>query len=155
MSTTENLNETVRTFKAEMKDGSRVTYKVSWQGYMDFDVREDGEPSTWTHPFDDRRCSWSITGRIVRSVAIVIAGQNYIDPRLTQVLYKPVNNVGSSFSLANLHPENCNDCADRRNSDLQDMRSSVNGSLEGTADDDIQNVYKELAGQPEVLHVNV
>ncbi len=151
----EALNQDVRLFKAQTKDGSKVTYKVSWQGYADMNVHEDGGPSTFTHPIDDRRCSWNISGYIMRRVAVVVAGQDYWNDSISKVFDSAHGGEGSPFVLLNLHPENCNDCRDRRDSDYNDMKNRVNGSLKAVADADVQDVIAAIKGLPGMVDVNV
>ena len=151
----EALNQDVRLFKADLQDGSKITYKVAWQGYVDMSVHEDGGPSTWTHPIDDRRCSWNVSGYITRRVAVSIAGQDYWNDQLSTVFNQGHAGEGGAFVVQNLRPENCNDCADRRNSDYGDMKNNVNGSLKSVADSDVQQVITSIKGLPGIVNVNI
>ncbi|HEX9947184.1 MAG TPA: hypothetical protein VGA98_06555 [Allosphingosinicella sp.] len=152
---TEELNNSSRVFRARLEDGSQVTYKAMWQGYVDLDTREDGRPSTWDHPFDDRRCHWSANGRIVRSVAVVIAGQEYWNDSLTTAFSQGQQGIGSGLVLTELRPENCNDCRDRRESDFADMRNRVNGALAGIVEADLPEVLEGIRGLPGIVEVNL
>ena len=44
----EQLNTDSRSFDVKFKDGSVITHTITWIGAMDYDVREDGGPSTIT-----------------------------------------------------------------------------------------------------------
>ena len=150
----EDLNQTTRTFRASVNDGSVVLYKVAWQGFVNINVHEDGGPSTWTDPIDDRRCSWNISGWITRRVAISIAGQDYWNDTVSKIFNQGHAGEGGAFVLQNLRPENCNDCRDRRDSDYNDMRNTVNGALEGVANSDVEDVIAAIRGLPGVISVN-
>jgi hypothetical protein len=151
----EELNSDSRIFRAKLSDGTEVTYKAQWTGYVDTSVREDGGPSTWDHPFDDRRCHWTGSGRIVRSVAVVIAGEEYWKDSLTTAFQQTHEGEGSSLLLAGLRGENCNDCRDRRDSDFRDLRARVNGALAGVIQTDLPKVLESIRGLPQVVEVNL
>ncbi|MUZ63214.1 hypothetical protein [Agrobacterium vitis] len=153
--TTEQLNSTSKPFRARLSDGSVITYKAMWVGYADFETREDGHASTWENPIDNRRCHWSINGRIVRSVAVVVAGKEYWADELTTAFSELKNNKGSKFVLANLHPENCNDCRDRRDSDFNNMRNTINGALQAIVDQDFPVIIESIKGLPEIVDVSL
>lgn len=149
----EELNRDSRAFQVEFKDHSIVTYNIEYLGGMDYDVREDGGPSTWTHPFDDRRCSWSLSGAIRRKVSVVIGGETFEKTDLYLAYNANSQNVGSSFVLGNLRPENCNDCADRRASDFQNMRNNVNGMLQQVIASDLPLVEAKIRQSGNVVKV--
>lgn len=151
----EELNNSTRVFRARLQDGSNITYKAQWQGYAEFDTREDGGPSIWTHPIDDRRCHWSASGRIIRSVAVVVGGQDYWNDSLTTAFSQGSQGEGSEFDLTQLRPENCNDCRDRRESDFANMRNRVNGALAGVVEQDLPIVIEGIRGLPGVVEVNL
>lgn len=151
----EDLNSDSRTFNVRFRDGSVILHKVVWHGVMDTWVREDGGPSTFTHPFDDRRCSWGASGAILRQVSVVIAGQEYINNNLTAIFNASSENVGASFVLSSLRPENCNDCQDRRNSDFQNMRNTVNGMVQQVMTGDLPVVQNAIRSSENVIDVTV
>jgi hypothetical protein len=149
----EELNSDLRTFQVKFKDGSEVLHKVTWHGVMDAHVEEGGGPATWTHPIDDRRCSWGASGAILRQVAVVIAGQEYVNQKLTAVYNANSENVGSSFVVTNLRPENCNDSQARRDSDFQNMRNTINGMLQKVIQSDLPLVQNAIKQSGEVVEV--
>lgn len=151
----EELNTESRVFRAKLRDGSEITYKAQWVGYLETETREDGHASTWDHPFDDRRCHWSASGRIVRSVAVVVAGREYWDDSLTTAFQQNQQGDGSPFQVAQLRPQNCNDCRDRRNSDFANVRGKVNASLSEVVERDLPAVLEGLRGLPDVLEINL
>lgn len=151
----EALNQEIRLFRAEMNDGSMAAYKATWQGYADMNWHEDGGPSTWTHPVDDRRCSWTVTGYVIRRVGVEIAGQDYWNDIQNKVFDQHQEGQGNAFVLQNLHPENCGDCANRRDSDYRNMKDYINGTLGQVRDGDIDDVIASIQDLPGVVRVNV
>ena len=89
----------------------------------------------------------------MRQVSIIVARQSYIKPDLTAVFNAASQNAGSSFVLSKLHSENCNDCLDRRNSDLQDMRNTVNGKLQLIIASDLEVVKKQIGQSGDIVEV--
>lgn len=151
----EALNSVTRLFQGQMQDGTVVTYKAIWQGYRDMAWNESGGPSTLTHPVDNRQCHWTVSGWITRRVAVEIAGQEYFNDNIQRVFNQNKVNQGSDFQVLRLRSENCNDCADRRNSDFDDMANNVNGAIQGTADSDLQSVLADIQGLPGMVQVNL
>jgi len=150
---TEDLQTDTRVFRVKFGDQSVVTYRVRWSGHMDAWVREDGSPSTWDHPWDDRRCFWSATGYVKRQVMVVVGGQDYMKPDLTTVFTTSHLGEGGSFVLTNLRPENCNDCQPRRDSDFSNVRNAVNGSLQATIGADLETVKSQIRALNDVVEV--
>lgn len=150
----EELNGDFRILKARLKDDSAITFKAQWQGYGDFAWSESGKASTWDHPFDDRTCHWTATGRIVRSIAIVLAGQEYWRDDLTTAFTAASANQGSPFQFGDFQAENCGQCEARRESDFRNMREQINGALAGTMEQDLPYVIASLKALPEVLELD-
>lgn len=150
----EELNGDFRILNARFKDGSAITFKARRQGYGEFAWSESGKPLTLDHPFDDRRCHWTATGRIVRSIAIVVAGQEYWRNDLTTAFTATSANQGSAFQFGDFQAENCGKCEARRESDFRNMREQINGALAGTVEKDLPNVIASLKALPEVLELD-
>ncbi|MGU3389126.1 hypothetical protein [Sphingomonas sp. M1A8_2b] len=150
----EELNGNFRILNARLRDKSAITFKAHWQGYGDFSWSESGKGATWDHPFDDRRCHWTATGRIVRSIAIVVVGQEYWRDDLTTAFTAASANQGSAFQFGDFQAENCGMCEARRESDFRNMREQINAALDGTIEKDLPNVIASLKALPEVLELD-
>ena len=151
---TEELAADTRVFRVKFKDDNLITYRVRWAGKLDAWVREDGEPATLLHPWDDRRCFWGATGLVLRQVSVVIAGQDYEKKDLTQIFKAAHAGEGSEFQVTKLRPENCNDCQARRESDFQNIRNAVNDGLQGIINADLEAVKQALRSLSDVVEVD-
>ena len=89
----------------------------------------------------------------MRQVFAVIGGQDYEKRDLITVFKTSHAGEGSSFVLTNLRSENCNDCQARRDSDFQNIRNAVNGSLQATIAADLPTVKAQIAALNDVVEV--
>ena len=149
----EELAADTRVFRVKFNDKNVITYRVRWTGKLDGWIREDGEPSTLLHPWDDRRCFWGGTGLVMRQVLVVIAGQDYEKKDLVQVFMAAHVGEGGEFQVLSLRPENCNDCQARRESDFQNIRTAINDGLQGIINADLDTVKQALKSLENVVEV--
>jgi hypothetical protein len=153
----EQINTAQHSVTVKYKTGEIEHYVVVWTADVQMNVGEDGGPAVplQGHFVDDRRCHWNISGEITRQVFLVSrTGQQYASPSLARVYNKAQQNQGSSFMLAGLRSENCNDAAARRNSDLSNMKTALNADFTNTVNADFATVQSELKKDASVVNVS-
>jgi hypothetical protein len=139
------VNQKERTYSIKYRDGSVERFKVKWQALRDMEVHEDGGPSTFTHPIDDRTCHWSINARVERRVYMVNRlGQEFGLDALTRAYNSDFTNQGASFMLVGLRSENCNDARGRRESDWNNAAANLNGRFGAITEGDYQSLKNEI-----------
>jgi hypothetical protein len=134
-----------------------VHYKVTWVATLDTEVHEDGHPA---EPFngwftDTRQCHWSLSSHIDRQVAMINkVGQEFAQSSLSRTYRSDFTGKGSDFQVFGLRPENCNDAADRRNSDINDARKNVSSVFPGLVDADLVKLKADVKANAEVVEVS-
>ena len=142
----ETVDTRERTFRVKYQDGTTELYKVRWQAQRSIDVREDGHPAEpfAGRPFDTRTCHWSINAYISRRVFLVARnGKEFENVEKARVFNSDFTNQGSSFVLANLRPENCNDARARRDSDWNDTRRKLLGAVPSVSTSDFEALKQD------------
>jgi hypothetical protein len=146
-----------RTFAVKYKDGTVEHYKVTWVATLDTEVHEDGHPS---EPFngwftDTRQCHWSLSSHIDRQVSMINkVGQEFAQSTLSRTYRSDFTGKGSDFQVFGLRPENCNDAAGRRNSDINDARKNVSSVFPGLVDADLVKLKADVKANTEVIQVS-
>jgi len=152
-SSSEVVNKTERAFTLRFADGSKENYVVSYSGEVTVTWREDGQPSTLTHPIDNRQCHWEVSGAITRHVALISKTGVYARKDLETVYAAAMANKGSDFKVVNLHSENCGEANDRRQSDVRNLQSRVRSDFNGTVAEDLKAVKKVFRSSTDVVKV--
>jgi hypothetical protein len=153
----ETVQSKDRTFAVKYKDGTVEHYKVTWVATLDTEVHEDGHPA---EPFngwftDTRQCHWSLSSHIDRQVAMINkVGQEFAQSSLSRTYRSDFTGKGSDFQVFGLRPENCNDAADRRNSDINDARKNVSSVFPGLVDADLVKLKADVKANAEVVEVS-
>jgi len=132
-----------RSMVVEYKSGEKIKYAVVFVGAVHVNRFEDGNPSTLDpfHPFDDRKCHWTVTPSITRQTFIVLPDGERAEKRDLAFVYNvPFSNQGSDFVLMQLRPENCSDAQARFDSDVNNGVASVNRDMSAVLD----RAYNEL-----------
>jgi hypothetical protein len=157
LSFAETVQSKERTFTLKYKDGTIEHYKVTWLANLDVEVHEDGHPA---EPFngwftDTRQCHWSVSSHIVRQVAMINkVGQTFAQSSLSKSYANDFTNKGSDFMVLGFRSENCNDAADRRNSDINNARANLNNIFEGIVAGDLSRLKDEVKSNAEVLQID-
>jgi hypothetical protein len=153
----ETVQSKERTFALKYTDGTVEHYKVTWFATLDPEVHEDGHPAEplkgWLT--DTRQCHWSIASHIDRQVSMVNkVGQTFAQSSLSKTYSSDFTNKGSDFMVLGFRSENCNDAADRRNSDINNARANLNDVFGGIVDADLSRLKDEVKSNAEVLEVD-
>jgi hypothetical protein len=136
----ETVQTKERTFAVKYKDGTIEHYKVTWIATLDVEVHEDGHPAVPLNGWftDTRQCHWSLSSHIDRQVAMINkVGQEFAQSNLSRTYRSDFTGKGSDFQVFGLRPENCNDAAGRRNSDINDARKNLLNVFPGIMEADL------------------
>ena len=153
----ETIQTTERAFAVKYKDGTVEHYKVTWLGIVDSEVHEDGHPSVPLNGWftDTRQCHWSISSHIERQVAMINrVGQTFAQSSLSKSYSSDFTNKGSDFMVLGFRSENCNDAADRRNSDIGNARSNIISIFGGIVEADLTRLKAEVKSNADVIDVS-
>lgn len=153
-STTAAVNNTERAFAIQFADGSVEKYVVTYTADVTLTWREDGDPSTLTHPIDNRQCHWEANGGIKRQVSMISkTGMKYARQDLETVYAASKANKGSDFKVVNLHSENCGEAAPRRASDFNNLQDRVRMDFNGTVAADLKTVKEVFKSNADVVKI--
>jgi len=153
----ENLRTTERPARATYADGTAENYMAVYTGVVDLAQNESGEASTLTHPIDDRRCSWSLQTYVRRQIFQVNkAGHRSIYEKLTTVFSPPAfHNEGTSLNVWTLHPGNCNDTRERRDSDINNAKSALINGFQTIVNSDVEKLSDVLRNELQAAQVKI
>lgn len=136
-------------------NGTIERYIAKWTGNVRVLEWEDGEPATWTHPWDNRRCHWQIGTHIDRKLYLTNAlGEQFAKEDMVKVYNTNLNNDGSSLTIE-LRPENCNDTEARFQSDVKDATLHVQQQFQGKVASDLEALKTTIHGWDKVVDVSL
>ena len=153
----ETVQTKERTFAVKYKDGTVEHYKVTWVATLDIEVHEDGHPSEPLNGWftDTRQCHWSLSAHIDRQVAMINkVGQEFAQSNLSKTYRSDFTGKGSDFQVFGLRPENCNDAAGRRDSDINDGRKNLMNVFPGLVEADLGKLKSEVKANAEVVDIS-
>jgi hypothetical protein len=152
----ETVQSKQRTFAIKYKDGTVEHYVVTWFATLELEVHEDGPPSEPLKGWftDTRQCHWSMSSHIDRQVAMVNkVGQSFAQSSLSKSYSSDFTDKGNNFMVLAFRSENCNDSADRRNSNINNARANLNNVFDGIVEADLRRLKEEIKTNGEVLEV--
>lgn len=139
------------------QDGFKEFFRATWEAKLDVHVREDGHPAIPLEGklVDNRRCSWAIQSAIERQFGLLSrSGEFYPNPKLSKAYFQDFRNNGNALVILNgFRPENCEDCKDRRNSDISNAERDLVSAFPELVDADLELLKAELRQDGQVTEI--
>lgn len=153
---TEEVGRLPSTFVINYKDGSKENIVIRYVGDAALNVSQTGSASTWNHPIDNRRCSWSTEASVTRQLCIVskTLGEQ-CEGNYTKVFYVTGAGAGDVFNPFKLdfQGENCNSACGRFNADFNNAKTAVTESLNGVYEQDFKPFLEQIKQKSEIANI--
>lgn len=139
-----------RTYAVRYKDDAVESYKVTWTANVNVSQKEEtGSPVPYQGAVDFRRCSWSVTSSIERTVALTT--------RLGAALPLPVMTKslppGTGSAMTGTRNETCNQAAQHREGDVKKAKAAILEDFDRLTAADYEALKSEARSKADVVSV--
>lgn len=153
----EEVGRIPSTFVINYEDGTKENMVIRYVGQASLNVSQSGSSSTWNHPVDSRRCSWSTEATVTRQLCIVSKSLGeQCEGNLTQVFYITGGGHGKSFNpfKADLQGENCNRACGKFVGDYNAAKKAVSDSMNGIFNEDFKPFLEQVKQKPGIQSIS-
>jgi hypothetical protein len=147
-----------RTYAVKYKDEAVERFKVVWTANLTTTVKEEvGSPVPYQGAVDFRRCSWTVSATVDRTVALATRqGPTVPLPSMSKPLKDDAKGAGGGdLVVKGAREETCKQATERREKDVGEAKTAILATFERLTAADLESIKKDAQAKPDVVSVTV
>ena len=143
-----------RTYAVKYKDEAVERFKVVWTANLTTTMKEEvGSPVPYQGAVDFRRCSWTVTATVDRTVALATRqGPSVPLPSMSKPLK---DDAKGDLLVKGAREETCKQAAERREKDVGEATTAILATFERLTEADLESIKKDAQAKTDVVSVTV
>jgi hypothetical protein len=143
-----------RIYAVKYKDEAVERFKVVWTANLTTTLKEEvGSPVPYQGAVDFRRCSWTVTATVDRTVALATRqGPSVPLPSMSKPLK---DDAKGDLVFKGAREETCKQATERREKDVGEAKTSILATFERLTEADLESIRKDAQAKSDVVSVTV
>jgi hypothetical protein len=146
-----------RNLAIKYKDGAVERYRVAWAANLATSLRDEGGSFVpYQGAVETRRCSWTITTTIERTVSLATRlGPTFPIPGLSRTIKGDSQRPDGEFMVSGTIGESCKDAAGKRESDIRKARDAVTSAFDRVVESDLLTLRQDVQSKGDVVTIGI